>query len=105
MLSTRCLINRQRNSTNYTVVDFPGSSLTQLFSMNDLGQVIVGADTGCNFIFELATKTFTPLPCVGIGSGVFGLNNRGQFAGFVFDSVDPDNVWHGLIATPVRSDE
>jgi hypothetical protein len=93
------------HGTSYTIVDFPGSSLTQLFSMNNFGQVIAGADTGCNFIFELVKKTFTPLPCVGIGSGVFGLNNRGQFAGFEFDSVDPDNVWHGLIATPVRFDE
>jgi probable HAF family extracellular repeat protein len=93
------------HGTSYTIVDFPGSSLTQVFSINDLGQAIVGADTGCNFIFDLAKKTFTPLPCVGIGSGVFGINNRGQFSGINFDSVDPDNLWHGFIATPVRSDE
>jgi probable HAF family extracellular repeat protein len=92
--------------TSYTIVDFPGSSFTNVYSVNDLGQAVVGASVGCGgFVYDLTKRTFDPLPCVGIGSAIFGLNNRGQFAGLNFDSIDPDNVWHGLIATPVRSDE
>jgi probable HAF family extracellular repeat protein len=91
----------------YTVVDVPGATNTQLQGVNDLGQVAVTADAapGCGFLYDVNAKTFDALPCVGIGSNVYAVNNRGQFAGLNFDSVDPDNVWHGFIATPVRDDE
>jgi probable HAF family extracellular repeat protein len=93
------------HGTRYTVVDFPGSSYTTLWTVNDLGQVLVEPDSGCGFIYDIAKQTFDPLPCVGIGSFAVALNNRGQFSGFVYDSIDPDNLWHGFIATPVRAGE
>jgi hypothetical protein len=93
------------NGTHYTTVDYPGSSNTAIWTVNDRGQVVVDADDGCGFIFDVDNNTFDPLPCVGLASYVYDLNNRGQFSGLVFDSADPNNVWHGLIATPVRSDE
>jgi hypothetical protein len=90
------------NGTHYTTIDYPGSSFTQIYGLNDLGQLAVNTDNGCGFLYELRNNTFTPLPCVGIASFVTGINNRGQFSGFSLDSVDPNNVWHGFIATPVR---
>lgn len=89
------------HGTQYTTVDDPSSADTFIWTVNDRGQVVVDTDDGCGFIFEISKKTFAPLPCVGIGSYAYGINNRGQVVGLNFDSVDPNNVWHGLIATPV----
>jgi hypothetical protein len=93
------------NGTHYTTVDYPGSLDTFIWALNNLGQVVVDTDDGCGFLFDLGRKAFEALPCAGIGSYVYDVNNRGQVAGLNFDSVDPDNVWHGLIASPVRSGE
>jgi hypothetical protein len=92
--------------SSYTILDYPGASFTEVYSVNDLGQAAVNADADseCGFIYEVDTKTFDALPCVGVGSNVYGLNNVGQFSGLTFDAVLPD-VWHGYIATPVRPRE
>jgi probable HAF family extracellular repeat protein len=89
------------HGTQYITVDDPSSADTFIWVVNDRGQVVVDTDDGCGFIFKIGKKTFAPLPCVGIGSYAYGINNRGQVAGLNFDSVDPNNVWHGFIATPV----
>ena len=93
------------NGTQYTTVDYPGSPDTFMWGLNDRGQVVVDTDDGCGFIYNVTERTFDPLPCVGIGSYVYGINNRGQFVGLNFDSADPNNVWGGFIATPATSDE
>jgi hypothetical protein len=90
--------------TRYTIVDFPGSANTGLWSVNDLGQVAADSDSGCGYIFDLTKETFEPLPCVGDVSVVYALNNRGQFVGASFENEAPD-VSHGFIATPVRHGE
>ena len=89
------------DGNQYTRVDDPSSADTFIWALNDRGEVVVDTDDGCGFIFKINKKTFAPLPCVGIGSYAYGINNRGQVVGFNFDSVDPNNIWHGFIATPV----
>jgi probable HAF family extracellular repeat protein len=90
--------------TSYTIVDFPGSAFTEVYSVNDLGQVVGDGDVDCGFVYDLSKNRFDPLPCVGVGSFAFGLNNLGQFAGLTFDADIPGQ-WHGYIATPVRADD
>jgi hypothetical protein len=89
----------------FTAIDFPGSSQTEAFALNDAGAV-VGAYM-LNGVQHGFLLTGSPSPPVNFqtidfpgntGTRAIGINNAGQIVG---DYVDANGVRHGFLATPV----
>jgi uncharacterized membrane protein len=89
----------------FTTIDAPNSLATELFGINDAGQ-IVGAyqDTSAQQAshgFVLSKGVFTVLPGPGV-SGPLGfateINQQGQIVGSYTDPTT--GITHGFLATP-----
>jgi hypothetical protein len=94
--------------THYTQVDFSDGTQSGLSNVNDLGQtpgIYVGADGLLHgFIFDTTRNISVPFDCpLGYSTVFFGINNRGQLAGSCRTVANGPR--HGVIATPVKSDE
>jgi hypothetical protein len=76
----------------FTNLTIPGSTETSgnyAFHLNDLGDVVVHTDTGLNDVYNLHTKTYTPIPndpaaTLTVAGGV---NNAGKIVGYYFTSA------------------
>jgi MYXO-CTERM domain-containing protein len=76
----------------FTTVDAPGSTNSQVFGINDTGQVVV-ADDGIGEIYQAGT--FSPLPALpGYQISPLAINNAGTIVGGATDSA---NVEHGFV--------
>ena len=94
------------SSGAFTTIDFPGSSQTKAFALNDAGAV-VGAYmlNGVQHGFLLtgspsSAANFQTIDFPGsTGTRAIGINNAGQIVG---DYVDANGVRHGFLAMPVH---
>jgi hypothetical protein len=76
----------------YTAIDVPGASSTQPLSLNDLDQIVgtyVGVD-GLNHGFIFSNGTYTTFDAVpGAPMNLIqGINDNGQFVGFVVTNAE-----------------
>ena len=90
-----CSLSAQAAYT-FRVVDYPGATVTQLWGINDSGQVVGQAfsDPGAtllvaNFLYDTATGTFTTLPMVlpatpPVTIGLMGINDAGVLVGSAY---------------------
>jgi hypothetical protein len=89
------------NNGNFTTVDAPGASETQLLGINDFGiavgfDVVNGVQHG--IVFDSHTGKFTTLDPNGSTSTTLnGINDLGQIVGFF---VDANGNTDGLLANP-----
>lgn len=100
------IVGRYRSSTDvvqgflysggtYTTIDFPGAERTELYDINDLGDIIGSyRDVFGVHPFLYDDGLFTALDLPGTPSGI---NDRGQIVGYYSDSSGE----HGFLATPV----
>jgi hypothetical protein len=74
----------------YTTIDYPGAITTQVFGINNLGQVVgtasVDGITSIGFVYNTTTKLFTVLPNVpGLNTNALGINLLGGVVGSATD--------------------
>jgi uncharacterized membrane protein len=81
---------------DYQQLDYPGAEFTQVFGINDRGDVVgngIAADT-YPFVYGLQKGTFTDVaPLAGYATSVIGINGRGDIVG----SVNVGNAISGFI--------
>lgn len=77
---------------NYTSIDYPGAQYTQVFGINNNGQIVGTASVdgieSIGFIYDIGTATFTVLPNFpGANTGAVGISDRGVVVGGADDGV------------------
>ncbi len=91
------------NGSTLTSIEFPGSTFTQAFGLNNEGQVvgtyIDAAGVMHGFVYDASTGTFQTVDDpLGIGTTTInGINDKGQIVGFYVDGAD-NTI--GLVGTP-----
>ena len=79
---------------HFVTVDYPGAVSTQLWGINDSGQVVGQAflSTGeVSFLYDPKNDTFTPLL---VNTGLIGINDSGAMAG---GQTNTSGIEHGVI--------
>ena len=95
--SLRAFVGNVGNSSSITPFDIPGADGSQVFLINNRGDMICGywkTDQYTSVLIQNGQIFQVPVP---EGSSVFGMNDRGQLVGLYPDAT---GVWHGFIATP-----
>jgi hypothetical protein len=84
---------------HFVTVDCPGAISTQLWGINDSGQVVgqaqhVDAGPFVSFIYDLKIGACTPIPGVPDNTGLIGINDSGVMVG---GQTDTSGNEHGVI--------
>jgi hypothetical protein len=78
------------NGGVFTSIDFPGARTTELFAINDRGEIVSFYDGVHGFLFSGGTSASIDVPFSGVtGTVPLGINNRGQIVGFYESAPEP----------------